>query len=712
MKILLYFILAATLLCSFCSLSPAPEFTIVAGPASREDYYGTDYTATVDSVNIVSGDSAISATDESAVNTSEDSEDADTESYKDYYKFMIPNSAAEYMHILIKNSDKLYYFDWLVILLIFLVILVFAAMIFLFNANRERRANQILLKAKSEELEAKNRQLEKATQSKLSFFTNVSHDLRTPLTLIAEPLSMLAEDRNLTANQRNLATMAVRNVNILTRLVCDILDFRKYDNGKLVLRRSMIDIASLLAEWVASFESAARHKDIRLSTDIASGMPMLSLDRNMMERIAYNLISNAIKYTPANGKVGVSCFIDVGMLVLRVTDTGIGISKEDCCRIFDNFYQVDKEHPNGSGIGLALTNVFVSMHNGRIEVHSEKGRGSEFTVYIPSETTTETASVHAEMPETVYRSNGTAAEAHIATPEESGHIKIAYGENSDAMPRLLVVDDNNDMLALISGIMGDEFEVHRARNGYEGMAMATRLVPDLIISDVMMPEMDGYELCRRLKDEMLTSHIPILLVTACGLDEQRSEGFDCGADGYLAKPFSAQVLKSQCRSLTQNRRRILNLWENSVYVPHKDTASAGSKSDISALDDPENKFYERFVEIFTERMGDSALSVEEIAAEMGLGHSQFYRKLKTLTNYTPVELMRRLRLQRARELLLTHPSYTISEITYRTGFTSPAYFTKCFRVIFGETPSALRNRFSKHPHDIDIEYDNPEWILR
>ncbi|MDE5869788.1 MAG: response regulator, partial [Muribaculaceae bacterium] len=284
---------------------------------------------------------------------------------------------------------------------------------------------------------------------------------------------------------------------------------------------------------------------------------------------------------------------------------------------------------------------------------------------------------------------------------EVAPVEIQTPDYDSDKPMLLFIEDNEDMRNMVSQIMGEEYNVALAPNGKEGLRMAAKYVPDLIISDVMMPVMDGLECCRRIKEEVSTSHIPVLLLTACSMDEQKAEGYESGADGYLAKPFSSDVLKARCRSLIKNRRRILELWSSSTPQLDKEKRENKNikeeKTDsrekvVKRQSEPgplDNEFYNRFLKKVEAEMGNSELNVDQLASELGLGRSQFYRKIKALTNYSPVELLRRLRLQRGRDMLTTTDK-SISEIAYEVGFSTPAYFTKCFRDAFGKTPTELR----------------------
>lgn len=551
--------------------------------------------------------------------------------------------------------------------------------------QKELMQQNRLLEEERDKQKLLNEQLQNATQSKLMFFTNVSHDLRTPLTLISEPVSQLAAADNLTPQQHTLMKIADKNVRILHRLINQILDFRKYENGKLEARLSEVDFNSCIREWVESFHAVARKKGIKLllSAPSADGPLPLALDPEKIERVVFNLLSNAFKYTPQNGSITVTYDCDGTNLTLKVADTGEGISQQDLGNIFDRFYQADRIHPRGSGLGLSLAKAFVELHGGTISVESELNKGSVFTVTLPvrhvARATTE-------------------VDRAIGAQDVEAELDVIDDNRTfdDAKPIVLVVDDNRDILLLIEELLGADYNIITAPNGREGVRLAAKYVPDLVICDVMMPVMDGLECCRRIKNEVSTSHIPVLMLTACSMDEQRAQGYDSGADGYLSKPFNSAVLKARCASLIANRKRIRELWSSTplggAREPAKEKPAAMVKS--TPAGDIDNEFYNRFLTIFQEEMGNASLNVDTIASKMGLERSQFYRKIKSLTNYAPVELIRLLRLQRGRTLLTT-TDRTISEIAYETGFSTPSYFTKCYRDTYGETPTDVRNRLAK-----------------
>lgn len=580
------------------------------------------------------------------------------------------------------------------------LVILFLLFVFMFLFVRsywEKQRQQKLLVEQNLELEKQrdnekqlNEQLNEATQSKLMFFTNVSHDLRTPLTLIAEPVRQLSAASNLDARQRSLMKIADKNVRILQRLINQVLDFRKYENGRMALNLNEVDICGLVSDWTESFNTVARRRDIRLSLDIGPNDPgHLAVDVEKIERVFFNLLSNAFKYTPDNGAITVSVGFYGDDCRIAIKDTGRGISAEDLGNIFDRFFQVDKVHPNGSGIGLSLAKSFVEMHGGRIDVESEPGKGSLFSVTIPVKHIADTS----EKIESHILSSDISAELDridvAAVPQEEDS---EDSSGNDDKPLMLVIDDNQDIQSMVSSLLSDSYRIITASNGADGVRLAAKYVPDLVVCDVMMPVMDGLEACRRIKEEVSTSHIPVLMLTACSLDEQRVQGYESGADGYVSKPFNSDVLRARCKNLIENRRRIKNIFDdrNNAVVT---CATSETERKAPAISEIDNEFYNKFLKLLRQNISDPDISVDALASQLGFGRSQFYRKVKALTNYSPVELIRNIRLKEARNLLLTTEK-SVSEIAYAVGFSTPAYFTKCYREAFGETPSETRTNLT------------------
>lgn len=574
------------------------------------------------------------------------------------------------------SQTKLFYSSIAILLLLSgICFLLLRAFIIRTRHQKELLAQKRLLEEERDKQKRLNEQLDAATRSKLAFFTNVSHDLRTPLTLIAEPVTQLSEASNLTPAQHMLTRIAGKNIKILQRLINQILDFRKYENGKLDLHLTETDFDNAIREWMEAFHPVARKRDIKLrlvAPDDPDGQRfMLAVDVGKIERVFFNLLSNAFKFTPANGEITVEWSHSNDELILKVADTGEGIAEKDLENVFERFYQADRIQPEGSGIGLSVSKAFVELHGGSIKVESCLKKGSVFTVTIPVR--------HVDRTDA-----GPLKAMDVETVEKEPDEIEQHVDNDSDKPLLLVIDDNQDIRHLVGELLKDDYSIITASNGREGLRRAAKYVPDLIVCDVMMPVMDGMECCRRIKEEVSTSHIPVLLLTACSLDGQRAEGYESGADGYLSKPFDSRVLKARCASLIANRKRIMDLWNTRNL---KDKSAASRSVPTSDIDD---EFYNRFLEIFKKEIGNADLSVDKLASMMGLERTQLYRKIKSLTNYAPVELMRRLRLQEGRRLLIATDK-SISEIAYAIGFSTPAYFSKCYREAYGLTPTEQRN---------------------
>lgn len=569
---------------------------------------------------------------------------------------------------------------------IIILLLLSISIFLLLKAYWSHRRHQRILGQQNKQLERQrdqlielNAQLKDATQAKLMFFTNVSHDLRTPLTLIADPIEQMKEAGNLTEKQHMLMHLADKNVKILKRLINQILDFRKYENGKMELSLRETDLRQCVLEWADSFKSLSIKKHIRLSIDMPETIDFtMAVDIEKMERIFFNLMSNAFKFTPANGSIIAKFRSDGQVLEFAISDTGRGMTEEDSRHVFERFFQADKIQPNGSGIGLALVKSFVELHGGEISVRSEIGKGSTFTAKIPVKHIAQKEPTPGKL---------IGEDAVFQELEDIEIPEMAAGEHSGC---ILVIDDNADMRALVGSLFDEQFTILDARDGQQGVKLATKYIPDLIICDMMMPVMDGLECCRRIKEDVSTSHIPILMLTACSLDEQRIQGYKCGADAYISKPFNTSVLKARCEALIINRKRIKDAFSTEPIIIGSEMkpATPPQRNDI------DNDFYRKFKELVDKEIGNSELSIEELGAQLGLSRVQFYRKIKALTNYSPVELVRTIRLKRAAALLKSS-EHSVSEISYQVGFSSPSYFAKCFKDYFGESPSELQQRTSK-----------------
>lgn len=537
--------------------------------------------------------------------------------------------------------------------------------------NNKITSQKELLEQQRDQLIELSRQLEEATQAKLIFFTNISHDFRTPLTLIADPVEQLLGGENFTDEQRFYLGLAKKNVQILLRMVNQILDFRKYENGKLELNCAPLDLAACLEVWNTSFLPLARRRSIRFDCLCDSGGDFYTLaDGEKIERIYYNILSNAFKFTPPEGFVRVKLIRNDNLagasFSLTVANSDSFIDAEQAKLIFDRFYQVDRR-TSGSGIGLALCKVFAEMHEGSIRVESSPQKGTVFTVTLPVRNEDGVASATDFLP---------VAES---SPIDNPNPNLTLEHYDETRTSVLVIDDNSDIRAYLRQVMCNEFAVLEAGDGEEGVRMAETYVPDLILSDVMMPLMDGIECCNRLKEKMSTCHIPVILLTACALDEQRIEGLNSGADAYLAKPFNVAVLMATVRSLLDNRAKLKQ------YYTDNQPLAANTGNDM------DRDFIARVHQIIDEHIDDPQFSVEEIGRLIGMSRVQLYRKLKALTTLAPNEYVRTIRLKKA-AVLLTTTGLTMAEVAYEVGFSSPSYFAKCYKEQYGETPLDYQRR--------------------
>lgn len=575
------------------------------------------------------------------------------------------------------SAQTMFLYACLIILLLFAALLAIIVRAYWTKnrMNMELSRQKKKLEEQRDQLISLSKQLEEATHAKLVFFTNVSHDFRTPLTLVADPVEQLLEDKALTPRQQSLLKVVHKNVHILLRLVNQILDFRKYENDKLELVRANMNLRVQLQEWSHSFQTLALKKHIHFVLEVNDDRAdyLMAVDAEKMERVYFNLLSNAFKFTPENGTITVTLSTltkEEGGRYARlvVADTGSGISVQHIRHIFDRFYQIDVNHA-GSGIGLALAKAFVELHGGEITADSVEGKGTVFTVDIPMTVVEEPSADLVQEPRITQQT--VVEELEDMETEEQ-----IPDENKEC---ILIIDDNADVRDYVKSLLKEEYTVIEAPDGRAGLKKAMKYVPDAIICDVMMPVMDGLECCRKLKTELQTSHIPVMLLTACSLDEQRIQGFECGADSYISKPFNSKLLLVRLRNLMDNHKRLKQ------FFGDKTTLSKESVSDV------DKGFVDRFRELIEENLADSELSVEDLGGKMGLSRVQLYRKIKALTNYSPNELVRIARLKKAASLLASSEK-TISEITYEVGFTSPSYFTKCYKEYFGESPTDFLKR--------------------
>ena len=514
----------------------------------------------------------------------------------------------------------------------------------------------------------KRRIEEEANKAKLQFFTNISHELRTPLTLIADPVNYIIHDDNLNSQQRSMLQIVQRNVLVLTQLVSEILDFRKVQNGKMELRLSDFNLAESMKQWIKLFSVSAQKKHIGISMD-APDTIMVRADQDKIERICYNLLSNALKYTSESGEISLTAKEEGGHVIISVADNGCGISSDELPYIFDRFYQA-KNAGRGTGIGLAIVKAFTELHHGEVSATSIEGKGSTFTIHIPVRQKGEVTNQPTEKIEQLVEPSS--AEE---VPNQARHIDELIQPYQTDKPEVLIIDDNIDIRTYLRSVLSEKYNVSEAADGKVGLELARKIVPDIVLSDIMMPVMDGLAFCQQLKTDKAISHIPVILLTARSLDEQRAEGYEHGADAYISKPFSLRLLLSRIDNLIESRKKLNQTWSKGV----EDDEIGNLSNEI------DKSFLKQLRKIIQENLANSDLSVEQIGDEIGLSRVQLYRKVKALTGYSPVEILRKARLTRARHLLQT-TERTVSEVAYAVGFSTPSYFSKCYKDEFGENP--------------------------
>ena len=587
------------------------------------------------------------------------------------------------------NTQRIY----LLVLLVFVVLLIvacaFAIRAYVAKARINRQLHDSMSKQK-----AMTEEMERMTQTQLQFFTNVSHELRTPLTLIAGPAEQLLEDGSIRGQHRSMLQMIQRNTRILIQLVGEILDFRKVQNNKATLRLNRFALSDELSTWAEDFRAAAARRKITIvvaasgSTDTSTANTdgsMIIADRDKIEHVYFNLMSNALKYTPEGGSITTTVEHAAQHFTITVSDTGKGIDPKELPHLFERFYQAQGSI-GGTGIGLSLVKAYVDMHHGTIEAQSEPGNGTSFVVTLPdTQPGYDPANDQKAAPRVEDKNLIDDNYVSVDIDANAAADRITNAEDFDSeRPLVLIIDDNNGMRAYLRSILKDKYNVSEAADGKQGLEKACREIPKLVICDVMMPVMDGLEFTRQLKQNMATSHIPVILLTARSLSEQREEGYGTGADSYLTKPFSGSVLLARVDNLLRNRTMLRSLFSG-------DKKEEAAEEQLGSRD---QTFINRLRDSIRQNMGDSDFTVERLGEEVGLSRVQLYRKVKALTGQTPVDLLKKARLERAR-LLVEKTDKSISEIAYEVGFTAPSYFNKCFKDEFGVSPGVLRERGSQ-----------------
>lgn len=514
---------------------------------------------------------------------------------------------------------------------------------------------------------------------KLEFFTNISHELRTPLTLILGPAEKLINQSDQLHKKERLKLYQTmrRNSDYLLKLIKQLLDYRKLDQGEIKLKCTHLNVVTLLKKIAEQFYTNAEQQGISLSKNIRETKLFAWIDTNVVEKILYNLLSNAIKFTPKGGKIIIglkqveaekSNFTS-GHIEIYIEDNGRGIKSLDLNNIFNRFYQSENQNKEneGVGIGLSFSQNLAKLHGGIIKVESEYQKGSCFTLYIPL------GNSHLSNDQMVENN-----EIFISKAEKQDHLILEKDQpshtNQKNKPKLLIIEDNLEIYNYLISELSLDYNTFCSTNGEEGIKIALDKLPDIIISDIMMPGIDGIEVCKRLKNDIKTNHIPIILLSARANDVSKIQGLNSGADVYLTKPVSIDVLKTQLKSLLNNRKKIHEEFKNLNFEP--------SKVNINSVDE---LFVDKIINIINENIDNPNFTVQEFSNLSGMSRTTFFNKVKSITGLKPTEFLRNYRLKLAAQFLLK--GFSVKECMYKTGFNTPSYFTQSFKILFDMTPT-------------------------
>lgn len=580
-----------------------------------------------------------------------------------------------------------WYLTWQAITFYFILIFGMLLLFRQFSLASQKIKNEMELER------VKAEKMREIDQSKLRFFTNISHEFRTPLTLMLGPLDKLTAE-NHTSNPENRSFMyglMKRNTLRLLRLINQVLDTSRVEAGNLKLRVKEDDISKCLSDIHSSFAFVAESKNIYYTFEKEDARLNGFFDHDKVEKIFYNLLSNAFKYTPAAGTVSVhlaKIHTEKGKACqIVVSDTGMGVKEEDKQKIFDLFYQSTDDSRTskaGSGIGLALTKRLVELHNGNISVDNGHPGGTIFSVIIPLEK----SAYHPDeinenmIPVEEHNLNLSLKQPIENDLEATKNYALNATKKEINNDVLLIVEDNSDLRTFIKYIFHEGFTILEAVNGQQGLQMAKQTIPDLIISDIVMPEMDGIEMCQKLREGLATSHIPVLLLSSRAGEDDVRQGFENGAIEYITKPFSERLLQLRVNNLLAFRNKSRQLIT--------DSGSSSLLNSLNKMNSLDHSFIKEVTNIIEENISNTGFSVELLSESFSLSRSHFYRKLKAVTGKSPNDYIRFIRLQKAK-MLLVHSPHNISEISYMVGFNDPKYFSRCFKKEYGKAPTAVNS---------------------
>jgi len=558
-------------------------------------------------------------------------------------------------------------------LIAIVLILIFIIALILMVLYRASVRSHRRLDKNNRDLLRLTRELEETNQAKLQFFTNISHEFKTPLSLILNPLETLLERTDLPVEERDSLMMMQRNAGRLQALINEILDFRQYEGGKMTVQLVPMDLDAYLQEINSLFSDIIRSKQVKFSYEATEDSYQMLLDKGKIEKIYFNLLSNAFKFVGEAGEIRVrmrqSLLGGRRMVEVSVFNSDSFIPESELKDIFQRFYKIDSaDNPSGTGIGLALAAALTDVLEGEIKALSEEGLGTTFLFRLPIRSVDSPA----VEPGTAKASSYAKMKLRQISPDEVDYSML--DEMDDGLrPRVLVIDDNSDMRRYLKSILNVDYFVYMAEDGREGFQRAVQILPQLIICDILMPGINGYEVCKTLKEDARTSAIPIILLSACSMDEQIAQGFESGADAYIRKPFSAQVLKVRIRNLMEKADTIRKSTGNDWLVGNDRTISSTQEVFLNKI----KKYIEQHLM--------EEISIPDLIRETCVSKSKFYRDLNEITDYSPIDIINLIRIKRALTLIVSG-GRNISEAALETGFSSVAYFSRVFLKYYKETP--------------------------
>lgn len=549
------------------------------------------------------------------------------------------------------------------------------------------KTRQAALKSSLEFERKEKERIEELNQVKLRFFTNISHEFRTPLTLILGQIEVLMQ-MDLGTTIYNRILRIYKNAWHMRNLISELLDFRKQEQGYLKLKVEEQNLVTFTRQIYMCFYEYAQKKEITYRFDNVEETISVWFDSKQLQKVIFNLLSNAFKYTPNKGSIRVEVRMLASQAIVSVCDTGVGIPEEHISKIFERFYQTDNSSSFtlGTGIGLALAKGIMNMHHGKIDVESTVGKGTKFTLSLPLGnrhfSDEEMATVESRESVIISEAVPMLPFEQIMDVEEE-KTKVQENIKEEDKPIILLVDDNEELLSMLEDLFLPIYKVYIAHDGREGLEMARQIQPDLIISDVMMPEMSGKELCYKIKTNVELSHISVILLTAQTSVEYVVEGLMFGADDYVTKPFNVKVLIARCNNLIKNKKRLIAHYAGKTITESPVT---------EAINERDKELLAKCVNIIKENFENPAFDVTALASELCVGRSKLYMQFKQMTGLTPNEFILKIKLDEAMSLLKNHPELNISEISIRLGFSSPRYFSKSFKAFFGVAPQTVRSR--------------------